>query len=98
MPVDSHIPAFWSNCLKHDPARSRHLRGMARVAALGQDLMLASRVRTALDAAGHEVEPDTTLPDELDGVDLVDADLDAVLAEQLAALGLPVVGLCRDDN
>src|SRR6185312_13393708 len=92
MPVDSHIPAFWSNCLKHDPARSRHLRVMARVAALVQDLMLASRVRTALEAAGHDVEPDTTVPDELDGVDLVVADLDAVPPEQLGELGIPVIG------
>ncbi len=65
---------------------------MARVAALVQDLMLASRVRTALEAAGHDVEPDTTLPDELDGVDLVVADLDAVPPEQLAELGIPVIG------
>ena len=65
---------------------------MARVAALVQDLMLASRVRTALEAAGHEVEPDTALPDELDGVDLVVADLDAVPPEQLAELGIPVIG------
>ena len=65
---------------------------MARVAALVTDLMLASRVRTSLEASGHEVEQDTSLPDELDGVDLVVADLDAVPPEELADLGVPVIG------
>ena len=65
---------------------------MARVAALVQDLMLASRVRTSLEASGHEVEQESALPDELDGIDLVVADLDAVPPEQLAGLGVPVIG------
>jgi hypothetical protein len=65
---------------------------MARIAALVQDLMLASRVRTSLEASGHEVEQDSSLPDELDGIDLVVADLDAVPPEQLADLGTPVIG------
>src|SRR6266545_5126170 len=65
---------------------------MARIAAVVQDLMLASRVRTSLEASGHEVEQDTELPDELDGIDLVVADLDAVSPEQLADLGVPVIG------
>ena len=65
---------------------------MARVAALVTDLMLASRVRTSLEAAGHDVEQESTLPDELDGVDLVVADLDAVPPESLEDLGLPVIG------
>ena len=65
---------------------------MARVAALVGDLMLASRVRTSLEAAGHEVEQGSALPDELDGVDLVVADLDAIPPEQLADLGVPVIG------
>jgi hypothetical protein len=65
---------------------------MARIAAIVTDLMLASRVRTSLEAAGHEVEPDPTLPDELDGVDCVVADLDVVAPEELADLGLPVIG------
>jgi hypothetical protein len=54
--------------------------------------MLASRVRTSLEASGHEVEQDTDLPDELDGIDLVVADLDAVAPERLAGLGVPVIG------
>jgi len=54
--------------------------------------MLASRVRTSLESAGHEVEQDSEVPDELDGVDLVVADLDAVAPEQLHELGVPVIG------
>jgi nucleoside-diphosphate-sugar epimerase len=65
---------------------------MARVVVLGTDLMLASRVTTALDAAGHEVEQLSAPPDELDGVDLVVADLDALEPEALADLGVPVLG------
>jgi hypothetical protein len=65
---------------------------MARIAAVVADLMLASRVRTSLEASGHEVEQDTELPDELDGIDLVVADLDAVAPEALGDLSLPVIG------
>jgi hypothetical protein len=65
---------------------------MARIAAITGDLMLASRVRTSLEAAGHEVEQDSDVPDELDGVDCVVADLDAVAPERLSDLGLPVIG------
>ena len=65
---------------------------MARLAALVQDLMLASRVRASLEAAGHEVEQESGVPDELDGVDLVVADLEAVGPERLADLGVPVIG------
>ena len=65
---------------------------MARVAVLVHDLMLASRVRTSLEGTGHEVEQNSSLPDELDGVDLVVADLDAVPPENLADLSVPVIG------
>ena len=65
---------------------------MARIVAVVEDLMLASRVRTSLEAVGHEVEQDSTLPDELDAVDCVVADLDAVPPERLAEVGVPVVG------
>jgi hypothetical protein len=65
---------------------------MARIAALVQDLMLASRVRTSLEASGHEVEADTELPDELDGIDLVVADLDVIPPGRLVDLGVPVIG------
>jgi hypothetical protein len=65
---------------------------MARIASLVQDLILASRVRTSLEASGHQVEQDSGLPDELDGIDLVVADLDAVAPEKLGELGVPVIG------
>ena len=65
---------------------------MARIAAVVADLMLASRVSTSLEASGHEVEQDTELPDELDGVDLVVADLDVVAPEALGDLEVPVIG------
>jgi hypothetical protein len=65
---------------------------MARIASLVGDLMLASRVHTSLEASGHQVEPDSELPDELDGIDLVVADLDAVAPERLAEVGVPVIG------
>jgi hypothetical protein len=65
---------------------------VARVLVLATDLMLASRVTTSLDAAGHEVEQDSSLPDELDGVDLLVADLDAIEPARLADLGVPVLG------
>ncbi|MDP9228660.1 MAG: hypothetical protein M3M99_06340 [Actinomycetota bacterium] len=64
---------------------------MARVVAIVSDLMLASRVTTALDASGHEVTQTTSLPSELDGVELIVADLDAVPPEQLAGLDVPVL-------
>ncbi len=65
---------------------------MARITALVQDLMLTSRVRTSLEASGHEVEQESDIPDELDGIDLVVADLDAVPPEKLGDLGVPVIG------
>lgn len=65
---------------------------MAKVVAIVSDLMLASRVTTSLAAAGHDVERASSLPDELDGVDLLVADLDAVDPEGLARAGVPVIG------
>src|SRR3954451_20248577 len=89
------MPSFWSNgLLGRDPPPPEQLL-MARIAAVARDLMLASRVRTSLEASGHEVEQDTELPEELDGIDLVVADLDAVEPEALADLGVPVIGFCQ---
>jgi hypothetical protein len=65
---------------------------MARVVAIVSDLMLASRVTTALRAAGHEVETSASLPGELDGVDLLVADLDTIDPERLGAAGVPAIG------
>jgi hypothetical protein len=65
---------------------------VARVAVLVEDLMLASRVTTSLDSAGHEVERIGSPPDELDGVDLLVADLDTAEPETLGELGVRVIG------
>ena len=65
---------------------------MARVVAIVSDLILASRVTTSLGAAGHEVERASSLPDELDGVDALVADLDAIEPERVAAAGVPSIG------
>jgi hypothetical protein len=71
---------------------------MARIAALVGDLMLASRVRTSLEASGHEVEQESAVPDELDGVDVLVADLDAIPPEQLTEVGVPVIGFYQHTN
>jgi hypothetical protein len=69
---------------------------MARVAALVADLMLASRVRTALEAAGHEVVASAELSaDSVGGADIVVADLDAVAADRLAGVAVPVIAFYR---
>jgi hypothetical protein len=65
---------------------------LARVLAIVSDLMLASRVSTSLQAAGHEVEQVSAIPEEADGVDLVVADLDAAEPKSLTGLGVPVIG------
>lgn len=65
---------------------------MPTVAVIGADLMLASRVTTALDAAGYEVQQSGCLPDRLDGVELVVADLDSVEPKRLGSLDQPVLG------
>ena len=65
---------------------------MARVVAIVSDLMLASRVTTSLRGAGHEVEQSPELPADLDGVDLLVADLDAVEPERLGQAGVPAIG------
>ncbi len=68
---------------------------MARIVVIGSDLMLASRVTSSLGAMGHQVDQGSEVPDELDGVDLVVADLDGVEPERLAGLGVPVLGFHR---
>ena len=65
---------------------------MARVVAVVSDLMLASRVTTSLTEAGHDVQQESSLPEEMDGVELLVADLDTASPEELAATGVPVVG------
>ena len=66
---------------------------MARVVSISQDLMLGSRVEGMLGAAGHEVvaAPSIAAAD-IDGVDLVVADLEAESGEALGRAGVPVLG------
>jgi hypothetical protein len=74
---------------------------VARVLAVVPDLILASRVRGSLEAAGHDVEQAGSIPDthgrhkhrgHIHGADLIVADLEAAAPEALAALGVPVIG------
>ena len=65
---------------------------MARVVALVSDLMLASRVEAPLRAAGHEVEVSASPPADAAAADVVVADLDAVDAAEVAAIGPPTLG------
>lgn len=66
---------------------------MASVLALSSDLLLASRVEAMLSAAGHQVRLSPSLAEaELEGVELIVADLDGENAEALVGLGIPVLG------
>lgn len=66
---------------------------MARVVAVVSDLLLGSRVEEALRAAGHDVTLSPSLQGaELDGVELLVADLELENPEALVGLGAPVLG------
>jgi len=65
---------------------------LARVVALVSDLMLASRVEAPLRAAGHEVEVSASPPADAAQVDVIVADLDAVDAAEVVAIGPPTLG------
>ena len=61
---------------------------MARVAALGFDLLLGSRVQAALEGAGHEVEllaSEAEAWDQIAGTDVLVVDL---TSEELDGVGL----------
>jgi hypothetical protein len=64
---------------------------VARILALVSDLMLSSRVRESLLAAGHEVSVKPTLPDPL-SAEVIVCDLDAVNAKEIASTGVPSLG------
>jgi len=71
---------------------------MARVLAVA-DLMLGSKVEATLTAAGHEVALSPSLQEaDLDGVELLVADLDSENAEALVGLGVPVLGFYSHVN
>lgn len=66
---------------------------MARIVSIAEDLMVASRVDTALTSAGHHVILARSADQaSLGEADLVVADLDAVAPDALAGLGVPVLG------
>jgi hypothetical protein len=66
---------------------------VARVLAISSDLLLGSKVEAMLRAAGHEVtmapSPD---PAQLEGADLIVADLDTENATELVGHETPVLG------
>lgn len=65
---------------------------MAQIVAISADLLLGSRVEAMLKAAGHEVALAPSLPEQLEDVDLLVADLDAEDPQALAEAGIPVLG------
>jgi len=65
---------------------------VARVLAISNDLLLGSKVEAMLKAAGHEVTLAPSVPDDLEDVDLLVADLDAEDPQTLANLPIPVLG------
>jgi hypothetical protein len=71
---------------------------MARVLAVA-DLMLGSKVQATLTAAGHEVTLSPSLQEaDLEGVELLVADLDLENPEALVGLGMPVLGFYSHVN
>jgi len=71
---------------------------MAQVLAVA-DLMMGSKVEAMLTAAGHEVALSASLQEaDLDGVELVVADLDAENPDALVGLGVPVLGFYSHVN
>lgn len=66
---------------------------MARVLSIAADLMLGSRVEAQLSAAGHEVVISPSIGEgNLEGIDLVVADLDVEDPKELVGRGVPVLG------
>ena len=67
---------------------------MARVLAVGPDLMFASRIEATLGAAGHDVELTGSVAEArgLREVDLVVVELDREPAAGVVGLGVPVLG------
>jgi hypothetical protein len=68
---------------------------LAQVLALVPDVMLASRVETALRGAGHEVRIASSLPEAIDDADLLVADLNELEPESVVGAGPPVLGFLQ---
>jgi hypothetical protein len=65
---------------------------VARIVAISADLLLGSKVEAMLTAAGHDVTSTSSLPEQLEDVDLLVADLDAEDPQALIEPGIPVLG------
>ena len=65
---------------------------MARIVALVTDLMLASRVEGSLRAAGHDVKVQAKAGPDAASADAIVADLEAVDAAEVVAIGPPTLG------
>ena len=66
---------------------------MASVVAVATELLFASRIESALRGAGHEVQVVSALDEaELEGAELIVADLERAGPEALAGSGIPVIG------
>jgi hypothetical protein len=65
---------------------------VAKVVAIATDLLLGSKVEAMLQSAGHDVTLSPSLPEQLEDVDLLVADLDAEDPRALTEPGIPVLG------
>jgi hypothetical protein len=66
---------------------------VARIVAISADLLLGSKVEAMLTAAGHEVTTSSSLAAaDLDGANLIVADLDPESPAALVDTGIPVLG------
>jgi hypothetical protein len=66
---------------------------VARIVVIAPELLLGTRVKETLTAAGHEVTLAPTIPQvPLDGAELLIADLEQSEPEALVGLGVPVLG------
>jgi hypothetical protein len=66
---------------------------LATVVSIAPDLLFASKIEAALSAAGHRVVLAASLQEaQLEGAELLVADLGAENAEALVGLGIPVLG------
>lgn len=65
---------------------------MARVLALVEELMLASRVEGSLRAAGHDVTLSAALPGGDESFDLIVCDLDVADLDAVSSRAEPAIG------
>jgi hypothetical protein len=72
---------------------------MARIVAIAPDLMLGSRITETLGSAGHDVVRSGSVSEaDLDGAELLVADLDQESPQALVGHGIPVLGFYQHTN